>query len=74
MTEPRRFPPPWRAVELRESFRIEDAHGIAVAYVCFADDEQRRSSTQRMPRNEARRIATNIAALPDLRKAVRDQD
>ena len=50
MTEPttRRFPPPWTAVELQESFLIEDASGFPVAYVYFADDPERRSVTGRM--------------------------
>ena len=31
--EARRFPRPWNAVELEESFRVEDASGFPVAYV-----------------------------------------
>jgi hypothetical protein len=74
MTEPtlRRFPAPWTAVELEEAFRIEDASGFAVAYVYFTDNEQRRASTQRMSKDEARRIAIGMASLPDLRAALRD--
>ncbi|MER2266675.1 hypothetical protein [Methylobacterium oxalidis] len=74
MTEPRRFPAPWRAVELRAAFRIEDANGFAVAYTYFTEDPERRSSTGRMSKDEARRIVISIAALSELRKAVRDQD
>ncbi|MER2267057.1 hypothetical protein [Methylobacterium oxalidis] len=73
MTEPRRFPPPWRAVELEEAFRIEDANGFAVAYTYFTADPERRSSTGRMSKEEARRIAVSIAALPGLRAALRDK-
>ena len=75
MAEPttRRFPAPWTAVELQESFRIEDAKGFPVAYVYFADDRERQNVTGRMSRDEARRIAVGIAALPDLRAELRDQ-
>ncbi|AWN43205.1 MULTISPECIES: hypothetical protein [Methylobacterium] len=70
MTEPRRFQPPWRLVELEEAIRIEDASGFPVAYVYLADDEQRRSAAQRMSREEARRIAIRIAAIPEMQIAM----
>ncbi|MER2266506.1 hypothetical protein [Methylobacterium oxalidis] len=57
-------------MELQESFRVEDASGFPVSYVYFAGDEQRRSATRRMSRDEARRIAIRIAALPDVQIAM----
>jgi hypothetical protein len=76
MTEPtaRRFPAPWTVVELQESFRIEDAKGFPLAYVYFADDRERQNVTGRMSRDEARRIAIGMAALPDLRMSLRDYE
>jgi hypothetical protein len=76
MTEPetRRFPAPWTAVELQEAFRIKDANGFAVAYTYFTDDPERWSVTKLMSKDEARRIALNIAAQPDLRTALREKD
>jgi hypothetical protein len=76
MTEPtfRRFPAPWTVIELQEAFRIEDANGFALSYVYFAEDPQRQDVTGRMSKNEARRIAINMAAVPELRSALRDQD
>lgn len=75
MTQPagRYFPAPWQAVELENAFCIQDANGFPVAYVYFADDAQQRAGTDRMSRSEARRMAVRIAALPELRQALRGQ-
>jgi hypothetical protein len=69
----RRFPAPWQAVELEDAFCIQDANGFPVAYVYFADFVQQRAGTDRMSRIEARRMAVRIAALPELRQALREQ-
>ena len=64
----RRFPPPW-TVDEREggkSFIVRDANGQALAYLYFEDEPQRQMSMKRLSRDEARRIAANIAKLPDL--------
>jgi hypothetical protein len=66
MTAPRRFPAPWRVEESTESFRIVDANGQALASVYFEDEEGRRKVMNRLTRDEARRIASNIAKLPEL--------
>ncbi|WP_336492543.1 hypothetical protein [Methylobacterium nigriterrae] len=70
----RRFSAPWRIIELEEAFRIEDAASAPLAYVYFSDDTERRAVTGYMSREEAQRIAANIAALPDLRAALREKD
>ncbi len=66
MPDRRAFSPPWNVDEARESFCIRDARGQALAYVYFEDENVRRMSMGRLTRDEARRIAINIAKLPDL--------
>ena len=67
--EPRRLPAPWRVVEHSESFVVEDANGRPLAYVYFEDGEPLpRSLMNRLTSDEAWRVASNIAKLPDLLK------
>ena len=63
----RRFPPPWTVEDKNDAcFIVRDANGQAVAYVYYEEEPGRRSAENLMTRDEARRIAVNIAKLPKL--------
>jgi hypothetical protein len=50
----------------RRCFIVRDANGQALAYVYFEGKLDRRSAAQLLSRDEPRRIAANIAKLPEL--------
>jgi hypothetical protein len=53
--QPRRFPAPWHADKMPGGYVVRDANGQALVYLYSRDNP-----------DEARRIALNIARLPEL--------
>ena len=64
-TPPRHFPPPWTVEDKGAYFIVRDHNGQDLAYV-YAEDK--RTGAKPLTRDEARRIAANIAKLPKLLK------
>ena len=62
----RRTPPPWSVQELDACFIVTDSIGQKLAFVYFEDEPGRRSAAKLLTHNEARRVAENIAKLPEL--------
>jgi hypothetical protein len=63
---PRRFPPPWTVEDKDACFIVRDNNGQALAYVYFEDEPGRRSAAHLFTRDDARRIASKLAKLPEL--------
>ena len=66
MPENRRFPPPWSVEETGACFIVRDSDGQALAYIYYDDEPGRRGAGKLLTKDEARRIAANIAKLPGL--------
>src|SRR5260370_3179244 len=62
----RRMPPPWRAEKFSGGYVVRDANGFAVAYVYGRSTEDEATAAKQMTMDEARRIASNIAKLPEM--------
>jgi hypothetical protein len=60
----RRFPPPWSAEVTPNCFIVRDADGQQLAYVYYESEPGRQSAAKLLTKDEARRIAANIAKPP----------
>jgi hypothetical protein len=62
----RRFPAPWRADKIPGGYVIRDANGQALAYIYSRESEAEALQAKVLTKDEARRMAVNIARLPEL--------
>jgi len=66
----RRFPPPWKTQPLDGGgFKIVDPQGQSLAYVYGHCDMRDAQIAKGLTLDEARRIASNIAKLPELSRS-----
>ena len=66
LKQDRRFPPPWTAEVTPNCFIVRDANGQALSYIYYECEPGRRSAAKLLSEDKARRIASNIAKLPEL--------
>ena len=63
---PRRFPAPSRAQPMPGGYVVRDANGQALAYLYSREIDADARQAKVLTADEARRIARNIARLPEL--------
>jgi hypothetical protein len=66
MATRRRYPPPWKVQENRESFVVADASGQPLAHVYFEDESIRQGITRRLSKGDAWQLARAITRIPAL--------
>ena len=57
----RRFPAPWSIEDIGAAFVVKDSGGQKLGYFYYEEEAGRRSSAKLLTKDEARRIATNVA-------------
>jgi hypothetical protein len=61
----RRFPPPWTVEQIPGGYKVKDANGQSLAYVYGRETRADADTAHVLTLDEARRIASNIAKLPN---------
>jgi hypothetical protein len=62
----RRFPSPWSSEEHSGYFVVRDHNGQELAYIYYENELRPAVSRKLLTKDEARRIAVNMAKLPQL--------
>ena len=71
MDPPRRFPISWTVHHNADAYWVEDATGARFAFCYFRDVHSIGSGQSDLSRDAARRLASNIAKLPELIMAMK---
>jgi hypothetical protein len=62
----RHFPRPWKVEAIEGSYVVKDASGQSLAYVYGRETRADADTAKVLTLDEARRVASNIAKLPQL--------
>jgi hypothetical protein len=62
----RRFPAPWRVIEMPGGYAVDDASGQRLGFFYGRSDPDNARQAGVLTMDEARRMAVNFAKLPDL--------
>ncbi|MGD2026100.1 MAG: hypothetical protein PVJ46_12135 [Methyloceanibacter sp.] len=62
----RRFPAPWQVEQIPGGYKVLDASGQSLAYIYARDRKADADIAHVLTTDEARRIAVNVARLPEL--------
>jgi hypothetical protein len=65
----RRFPAPWTVEQIPGGYKVLDASGQALAYIYARDTKAQADIAKVLTFDEARRIAANVAKLPEFVRA-----
>ncbi len=67
VTTRRRFPPPWTIDEMNDvCFIVRDKNGQQLGYFYYEVEPGRRTASNMLTKDQARRLAVNFAKLPEL--------
>jgi endo-1,4-beta-D-glucanase Y len=66
LSSPRHLPPSWSIKTLDACFIVKDSKGQKLGYFYYQKEPGRRSAAKLLSKHEARRIAANVAMLPEL--------
>ena len=75
---PRRFVPPWGVTQIPAGWQVSDRTGVVLAWF-YGSDNSKGAGDRSLTMDEARRLATGFARLPELMgwvaapKPVRDE-
>ena len=67
----RRFPPPWTVEKIPGGFKVLDTNGQSLAYVHGRESKADADTAHVLTMDEARRVASNIAKLPQFLREAR---